>query len=260
MTTTSAIVQLIQGIYDTHPDQAHTILRNRIYTNAALTEMCHGMIRVAAKRVTGELHPTNHGISPSTEYLGKETLEIPERRLSAQQEFPQQFDGFQTFIEKLSSSPASPTQDSHEQFMRAAIKLRDLIPRHEGPRYLSQRPIAALLVSETHQVLAWGTNSNSKNKTLHAEINLVQSFQSKMGGKLPRGSRIYTTLKPCKMCAGMIWTAAEDIRSITVYFLEDDPGPFAKLTVLNPGTHERLRASSDLKLRQLQMEVQIDIS
>ena len=58
------------------------------------------------------------------------------------------------------------------------------------------------------------------------------------------------------MCAGLIWTAAEDIASMQIHFLEDDPGPLAKFTVLNPGTHERLRATQDPRLRDLKLEFQ----
>jgi len=252
-TTSSAVVQLIQGIYELNLDGAHQIdrasasrpsplfiLRNRIYTNAQLTEMCHGMVRVAAKRVTGKIRATHHGIT-----LGRKYVEVSYR------------------WQDLSNWVSAPLANSlstlrskqlHHYFMQTALNLRDQISRHPGPRYLSHRPIAALLVSATHQILAIATNTHAKNKTLHAEINLIQSFQSKQGGKLPPGSRIYTTLKPCKMCAGMIWTAAEDIRSLRVYFSEDDPGPSAKFTVLGPGTHERLRATSDPALRLLHLE------
>jgi tRNA(Arg) A34 adenosine deaminase TadA len=255
--TVSAPVRLIQGIYEVHSDQAHTILRNRIFTDSTLTEMCHGMIRVAAKRVTGGLRATDHGIPISKQYLAKETVEITGGNLSSQSSPILQLNVLQSLIQDFAPHSAPLTQNLHMRFMKIAINLRERMPRHPGPRYLSDRPIAAILVSGTHQILAWATNNSSKNKTLHAELNLIRSFQSKIGGQLPRDSRIYTTLKPCKMCAGMIWTAAEDIRSITVYFLEDDSGPYAKFTVLNPGTHERLRATSDFELRKLQLEIQV---
>ncbi|MGZ3771208.1 MAG: Bd3614 family nucleic acid deaminase, partial [Bdellovibrio sp.] len=47
----SAIVKLLQGVFDKFLDQSFFILRNRIYTTAALSEMCRGMVKVVAKRV-----------------------------------------------------------------------------------------------------------------------------------------------------------------------------------------------------------------
>src|SRR4051794_7209716 len=53
----SAIVILIQGIYEADPQMARKILRNPIFSTATPTEMCLGMVKVAAKRV-------HFGISP----------------------------------------------------------------------------------------------------------------------------------------------------------------------------------------------------
>lgn len=241
--TVSAVVQLIHGIYEQYPEKARGILRNRIFTNARMTEMCHGMIRVAAKRATGELYTTEEvlaSLSSSFEEIFVEFKAIPVPR----------FDSSFLFPPSLGLSP----EEFQAHFMQAALGLRDQVQQPSTPRYQSDRPIAALLVAEDNQLLAWATNTNSSNKTLHAEVNLIRNFQLKNGGKLPRNSKIYTTLKPCKMCAGMIWTAAEDIQNTVVYFAEDDPGPLAKFTVLNPGTHERIRATEDPLLRVLQLE------
>jgi hypothetical protein len=46
------------------------------------------------------------------------------------------------------------------------------------------------------------------------------------------------------MCAGAIWTAAEDPLSVQVYFAEFDHGRNAKSTILDPGSAERRRACS----------------
>jgi tRNA(Arg) A34 adenosine deaminase TadA len=51
-------------------------------------------------------------------------------------------------------------------------------------------------------------------------------------------------MKPCKMCAGMIWHCAEDIRTSKVYYLEHDPGPNARLTLLErEGLEEQIKSS-----------------
>jgi tRNA(Arg) A34 adenosine deaminase TadA len=115
------------------------------------------------------------------------------------------------------------------------------------------------LVSNEGKILTSAINSNSTHKTHHAEINLIRDYCARNQKKLPVGARIYTTLKPCKMCAGMIWEHAEDLKKIAVYFFENDLGSFARSTVLNPGSFERNRATLDPLLRKIQLEWQIGI-
>src|SRR4051794_31918303 len=65
------VTELIQGIYDLDPIFARKILRKRIFTTYEPTEMCFGMIKVAAKSVlslnsltpSGELQRLPTGLS-----------------------------------------------------------------------------------------------------------------------------------------------------------------------------------------------------
>lgn len=125
--------------------------------------------------------------------------------------------------------------------MEVALALIRRVPLHEH-RSLSSRPIAAVLTDREGRFLAWAINSSASNKTLHAEVNLIQGYCRHVGGTLPVGAQIFTTLKSCKMCAGMIWNAAANPLAVRVYYAEFDPGPKARLTVLNAGTFERERA------------------
>ncbi|HEY8271913.1 MAG TPA: Bd3614 family nucleic acid deaminase, partial [Pseudobdellovibrionaceae bacterium] len=84
------------------------------------------------------------------------------------------------------------------------------------------RDIACLLTDHSGNMLAYGVNSNSKNKTLHAEVNTVHRFYHDHRKKLPVGTKIYTTRKPCKMCAGMIYDWSEDPASLEIHYLEED--------------------------------------
>jgi tRNA(Arg) A34 adenosine deaminase TadA len=95
------------------------------------------------------------------------------------------------------------------------------------------RDIAALLISPVGTVLSYGINSNSKNKTLHAEVNLVQRLYREKGFKIPEGSILYSTHKPCKMCAGMIYQWSEVPGSLQVYYSVEETGLFSRHTVLD---------------------------
>lgn len=219
---TSAVVKLIQGIYETRPEMARQIVRARIYTTMRPTEMCLGMVRVAAKRITGELCAGAEPRSPAKLICVAPHGNFPSIPVPA--------------------CPATPGDHGPEAFLALAGDL-SLRAHREDTLYLSDRPVAALLVSERGEILGAAANCNARNRTLHAEVNLVQNFYQRTGKRLPAGSTIYTTLKPCKMCAAMIWHSAEDLRTLRVIYAEDDPGPNGRATVLDLGTHERKRAA-----------------
>jgi tRNA(Arg) A34 adenosine deaminase TadA len=137
--------------------------------------------------------------------------------------------------------------------MEFAKTLANRIPS-DSPLHSQNRAVAAIITDSERNLLSWATNTNAKNRTLHAEVNALQRHYAETGLPLPEGSRIYTSLKPCKMCAAMIWHCAADPASIRVFYGEDDPGPNAKLTVLTPGSFERKRASRNAAEVDLALE------
>lgn len=235
---TSAVVRLIQGIYATEPDQSRILVRNRIYTTAHLTTMDRGIIAVAAKRATDRILENDKSDRQNFEELVK----IPSRRIDLTQ------------TENGLSAPLSYEHHSHRlhpardetSWMELANQLTQttLAQReNKAPLFLSDRPVAAILVSKTGELLDWALNTNAVNKTLHAELNLVQSFYRKFKSKLPAGAKLYTTLKPCKMCAAFITDAAEDIRTLEVIYDEDDLGTNARNTTLEKTQRKLVRSS-----------------
>lgn len=214
----SAIVDLIQGVYDHDPRMARKLLRARIQSTAPATEMCLGMVRVSAKRLEAPVAPIDHGL-----------IAPQERLLLLPGPTPALLEPQACLLDESS-------------LMERALSLKDLVARQEF-RYRSDRPIAALLVSREGEILAQALNANADNRTRHAEVNLIQAYYGRTGRLLPRGARLFVTLKSCKMCAAMIWHCSENVRELEVVYAEEDPGPHGARTVLNPGTHERIRAS-----------------
>jgi tRNA(Arg) A34 adenosine deaminase TadA len=242
----SAVTILIQGIWERYPELARRILRTRIYTTLRPTEMCHGMVKVAAKRLSFGIDPIKDSLCRPLKYEEFQRL-------------PSYLQANYTFSLADLVTAASPT--SHADFLDLASQLAIHVPRKEK-LYFSDRPIAALLVSKDLEILGWELNSNSDNRTLHAEIKLIQNYYSKHNTSLPPGSRIYSTLKPCKMCAGMIWTSASDILSTRIYYAHPDPGPMGKSTVLDAQSFERARASQshETSLEEVQHHITLDSS
>jgi len=232
---TSAVVKLVQGIYELVPDRAHRILRRRIFSTAEPTPMCTGTVKVAARRLTAPVRATARGLHVDVRFV--DVTEASSGALRPARGAP-------SFAAGPPELPGPPPR-SHADFMRLALRLASEVRRDEANLYRSPRPVASLLVSSGGDILATATNTNGWNRTLHAEVNLVQGHYARSGAGLPPGARIYTTRKPCKMCAGLIWCGASDLRSLTVYYGEEDRGRAARQTVLTLGSPERSRWSRD---------------
>jgi tRNA(Arg) A34 adenosine deaminase TadA len=214
----SAITRLIQGVYTLRPELARKILRNRIFATAQATEMCLGMVRVAAKRMDDRI--------PEQEAQAKIESFDSQNRIDLSEAFSPL---------ALEPQEAPSLQSSETAWMKTLMQSvqRPLSLNSGVPRHLQNRPIAAVLLSAEGDLLSWAFNTQTQNKTLHAEINLIQSFYKKTQSAIPRGAKIITTLKPCKMCAGMIWECSSDIHSLQVFYGEMDMGPHARITVFN---------------------------
>ncbi len=110
--------------------------------------------------------------------------------------------------------PAPALETLEAQIPRGAVF-------HDFPR-----KIAAILTDETGRVLEYAVHGGWLNKTLHAEVLVLQKYFQRTGERLPEGARIYTSLKPCRMCAEMIAEMAGE--KFEVCYKLNDPGPMAQ--------------------------------
>lgn len=215
----SAVTRLIQGLYSFDPANALRLVRKRIYTSSPLTSMCWGMLKVAAQR---------HSI-------------IEARDHGAHVDLAQAIEVGPPPPDPLPSRPTIRPQASEREWIEAARLLALSVDR-SGPRYASDRPVAALLVDADGRLIGAAVNSNARNRTLHAELKLLQEWHAQEAKPLPAGMRVYSSLKPCRMCAGMLWHAASRPRQLRIAYAEFDHGPNARETVLNARSPDRRRA------------------
>lgn len=221
----SAVVKLLQGLFDEFVDHSFFILRQRIYTTASLTEMCRGMVKVVAKRASS-IKPHDHAIS-----IAEKFQEIgPQETLLASVQYLN-FENSRT-LEDVQEQFAQRKTHAPEVLMQMTSEFAKRIPRGEI-LHDYDRDIAALLIGPQNDILSFGLNSNSKNKTLHAEVNLLQRFFKNSNRKIPQGSVLYSTHKPCKMCAGMIYHCAENPQDLKVYYGVEETGVLSRYTVLD---------------------------
>lgn len=69
--------------------------------------------------------------------------------------------------------------------------------------------VAAIMVNSSDQIIGWGVNINRLNSCLHAETSMILAYlSSNPSSKIPDNVRIYSTLAPCHMCAGLITRVA----------------------------------------------------
>jgi tRNA(Arg) A34 adenosine deaminase TadA len=204
----SAVVILLQGLFELFIDHSFFILRQRIYTTAPLRKMCLGMVKIIAKRAKGEVLPVDHGTpwKGAKTRIGKDgDFTLQSRYLSPENR------------NSLAQIQALKTGD----VLQWVRRLAELTPRGQVLHDFD-RNIACLLVDKSGDLLGFGLNSNSKNKTLHAEVNMVQRFFREQGRKIPADAAIITTRKPCRMCAGMIHDWCEKPGLLKIYFAEED--------------------------------------
>lgn len=195
----SALSGLIDGIWQLAPGSAHFILRSRIYTDAPLTELCRGALLICAKRAT---------------FVGQVPQIIASRMI-------QGLDAIQVWPE------------SHRSDRSLAL----LPPPYTGTfRAEQNRSIECWLLSREGRLLATAANSAGRNRTRHAEMNLLSSWWMRESRPLPRGGRLIVTREPCAMCAGALWECIEDRDDFEVIFLEYERGTASQRSVLKGHT------------------------
>jgi tRNA(Arg) A34 adenosine deaminase TadA len=86
--------------------------------------------------------------------------------------------------------------------------------------------VVAMIVGRDGRILSWG-RKNPAVPCWHGETSAVMA----LGGVIPSGSVVYSTLKPCEMCAGTINDASSG--NARVYWGQDDPTGAALRTVLD---------------------------
>ncbi len=109
--------------------------------------------------------------------------------------------------------PVILQQDEEEQiYMRLAYalvgqswtELTAWTPGTNKDQEMGGTNIGAVTVYQG-KIIAWGLNSLAQNKTYHAETVMLGAYLAKNNvSAMPSGVHIYTTLQPCRMCAGFI--------------------------------------------------------
>ncbi len=224
--STSPIIELIERIYFSESlkvvSRARILLRHRIFADYTPSAREQETVKVVAKRLSA---PVDYAPSPWPEV---KLLALPESQDLPSIEF--------LFPElELGSVIRKDEIPAHLERLKAKS-------HRASERWRSDRAVSAMLLDSQNRLLAFAWNGNAVVKTRHAESLLCSQLPTLAeGGKLPVNSRIYVSLKPCRMCAAHIWEAAVDPTQIEVIYLENDPGPLAQGTLLDSHSPARTR-------------------
>ncbi|MFP5519145.1 MAG: Bd3614 family nucleic acid deaminase [Bdellovibrionia bacterium] len=223
----SPVVVLLQQIFEEFIDHSFFILRERIYTNYPPSAKDLGMVKVVGKRIS-QIDTTISGESVSPE--------LPNQ-------LGEDFESSWNWV-KLSPAPLNKIKginlEEHPQLANTDVKdipqaisyVKGLIER--GPvLHDYDREIVAILVNHEKKIVDIAVNSNHLNKSLHAEVNLIQKFTRQNKRLLPKGFEIWVSHKPCKMCAGMIYDCSEEKEQPFVFYYEDVLGRLSQQTILD---------------------------
>lgn len=219
----SAAVKLMQGLFEEHRDLSFFILRNRIYTTEPLGPMIRGMVKLVAKRISSASLADFAAVQRACSQAGSELREVSEVGGVIAVPTRQSLSEPRVLSSEIFKSEADILSVLKD--MIAGVSRGEILHDHN-------RPIAALMVSESGEHLSSAVHGAVLNKTQHAEIRMLQNFFQNQSGMIPQGARIYMSLKPCKMCAGFLAESCEDLDSVQFFYVQDDPGPMARATAL----------------------------
>ncbi len=223
----SPVCALVEGIWLNQPELARAILRERIFTNYSLSPACEGMIKLAAKRVTA-LSESNYQ-EMKCNYTAQTVIQDCIPRITS------------PFLE--GALIGRLVKDDQIPELLFGLKEQVVI---QAEKFNSSRPVAALLLDSENRILSYAYNMNSTFKIQHAEHELLRAYFLRERKKIPVGSSLWVTLKPCCMCAGAIMDSSENVESLSIRYLENDPGPKAANSCFVPGSDLWIKCGSPL--------------
>ncbi len=238
----SSVVTLIQNIFEKYKDQSFFILRNRIYTTDQFHDADLGIIKILAKKGTDQLHM--HFETSSIDDKNKYDIKYEFNLNNYQFNFiePNSIIHYTSFLESnnshllhiiLSKKIKLFSKNSHllfQNYLFSLLSTTALINKRGSKLHMFHRSIAAIMLDKNNCLISYGINSNAINKSLHAEIIMIdQGIRNINFNKncfdLSK-INLYLTHQPCRMCSSYIYKFTEmyKIENFNIYFQYSMPG------------------------------------
>lgn len=230
----SPLLKLIHFIYKNHQDIALFILRKRITLNYSPSKFELALIKVTAKRYTSS---ETFAFSENIKLKYRDSKNRVSTDIDSRMEYSKERESKQGHPKHKNNSeqlkPNQQIQLTHEEAMGLAIRCsKKSILRSE--KYRSDRQVGAVLLDSQNYLLSTGYNKSSAAKFQHAELDCIRSFWNKNKMFIPAGSKLFVTLKPCRMCAALLFECSQAPETLQIFYQHYDPGPLAQNTLLEP--------------------------
>jgi hypothetical protein len=220
------------GIYDVFGEYAHEILRQYLFIfEDHFLPSIRKMVKIGAKRVY------------------KNNFEDYQREYPFSSSF---------LVEGLFSFQKYEHLYHENKIEDPSLFLKNFqFPNQEGRLFEKNRKVLSFMVDDENKILSLALNQNHQNKILHAESMMAISYFLKYSQKIPPFIRVFTSLRSCAMCAGILWDLFENPLSVKIFYLEDDLGKAAKDTIFVKGSNERRLFFKNKENIQKQLEYPI---
>lgn len=185
----SAVTRLIQNL--TAGRRGSTMDRQRIYTTiTALTEMDIGMADLFGMRLIN----------------WEDDADPPPRARADRLTDAYQPPGFQRSDVKCGTGVDLSQQNDtykkiHRLYLMAAFAVVSGKLSALSSKSTEGHSIGAILVQKDGTIVAWSTSTNFRNKSQHAEVNLIQSYFARSGAKQLPEARTSTPRSSPASCA-----------------------------------------------------------
>lgn len=215
----TAVTRLIYGITTEFGEERLRFLRKRIYTDYPLSLFEKNLIKVCAKRSSeSDCFASDKASARNVIDIGYDFIPDAESMRCADQR----------------DKRLTPTEARNLALQLASAEMAnhsDLKP------HLSPRAVGAVLCDNNGRLLGAAVNTNAQCQMRHAEVNLFLNLWAEGQTKIPQGAILYTSLKPCRMCASLILSLiqvdGETAHSIKIIASQDDRGPMGRHHLLD---------------------------
>lgn len=218
----SAVTELIEGICWTQPQYARALLRHPIQTVSPLNAFEDGMVRVLAKRLG-----TPQATLPEGAREVKSSPMRPDPRIPSP---PARFDSLEAAKHWIITVQTDLALAAGKSLLEGEKRSR------------LDRPIVAIGLDSELSVWGAARARGTESRAWHAEAGLILS-RLRAGHQIPPGW-ILTSLKPCRMCAGLLYELLKTT-PLEILYSEFDPGPQARETILNASSPDRKRLAPE---------------
>ncbi|MAD61125.1 MAG: hypothetical protein CMH49_06405 [Myxococcales bacterium] len=272
----SAYELLIHHLSTLCPHEAQWWSRAKAYTNEPISPSMWGLMKVAGKRLyfvtqqeledlwstiehdqTTTFSP-NHLADDYCQAVGKLNSAEKTLKLDFKQELVK-FTDYQQAITWLETkcmlyhklleqnqNHRNQSQQNHRnqsqqnQSHKGPESIEDLKPRRRW--YGTRRVVAALALDQNLRLIAIRFNQPELGHSAHAERRLLEYIWQKQLNLDSNKITLISSLKPCKMCAGL-WISHCPHQDLEIIYLHDDPGPNGQNTAFDQGSHAYKEAS-----------------